>query len=185
VHLQGDRSGRLGVQQRAAQQLIGEALAGWIVVPVWMLLVHRASDCRWVIAWCTASYLISSDRWSESPSPIRQLRPGVCRTALGYVADMKLLYKPFGIVLGILAGLLSKKLFDVVWGIFDNEEPPKPTTQEADWPKVMAAAAVQGVTFKVTRAAVDRAGAKGWDHLFGVWPGEKRQEKSQASEAVR
>jgi pectin methylesterase-like acyl-CoA thioesterase len=98
---------------------------------------------------------------------------------------MKLLYKPFGIVLGLLAGLLSKKLFDVVWGLFDNEEPPKPTTQEADWPKVMAAAAVQGVTFKVTRAAVDRAGAKGWDHLFGVWPGEKRQEKSQAAEAVR
>ena len=34
------------------------------------------------------------------------------------------------------------------------------------------------------RAAVDRAGAKGWDHLFGVWPGEKRQEESQAAEAV-
>jgi hypothetical protein len=98
---------------------------------------------------------------------------------------MKLIYKPFGIVLGLLAGLASKKLFDVVWGIFDDEEPPKPTTQEADWPKILAAAAVQGVTFKVTRAAVDRAGAKGWDHLFGVWPGPKKQEKSQAAEAVR
>lgn len=98
---------------------------------------------------------------------------------------MKLVYKPFGIVLGILAGLLSKKLFEAVWGIFDDQEPPKPTTQEADWTKVLAAAAVQGVTFKVTRAAVDRAGAKGFDHLFGVWPGEQRAEKSQAAEAVR
>ena len=98
---------------------------------------------------------------------------------------MKLVYKPFGIVLGLMAGLASKKLFDVVWAIFDDEEPPKPTTQEADWPKVLAAAAVQGVTFKVTRAAVDRAGAKGWDHLFGVWPGPKEQEKSQAAAAVR
>ncbi|HEU4975008.1 MAG TPA: DUF4235 domain-containing protein [Baekduia sp.] len=98
---------------------------------------------------------------------------------------MKLVYKPFGIILGILAGLVSKKLFEVVWGIIDEEEPPKPTTQEADWPKVLAAAAVQGVTFKVTRAAVDRAGAKGFDHLFGVWPGEKRPQESEAAEAVR
>ena len=98
---------------------------------------------------------------------------------------MKLAYKPIGIILGLLAGLVSKKLFDVVWAMFDDEEPPKATTREADWSKVLAAAAVQGVTFKVTRAAVDRAGAKGWDHLFGVWPGEKHQEKSQAAEAVR
>jgi hypothetical protein len=98
---------------------------------------------------------------------------------------MKLIYKPFGIVLGIVAGLLSKKVFEAVWGILDKEEPPKPTTQDADWSKVLAAAAVQGVTFKVTRAAVDRAGAKGWDHLFGVWPGEKRPDKSQAAEIAR
>jgi hypothetical protein len=98
---------------------------------------------------------------------------------------MKLLYKPFGIVVGILAGLLSKKLFEVAWGVFDKEEPPKPTTKEADWPKVLGAAAVQGVTFKVTRAAVDRAAANGWEHLFGVWPGERRPDESQAARAVR
>ena len=98
---------------------------------------------------------------------------------------MKLIYKPFGILFGLLAGFLSKKLFDVVWGLFDDEEPPKPTTQETSWPKVVAAAAVQGVTFKVTRAAVDRAGATGYHHLTGVWPGEKRPDEAQAAEAVR
>src|SRR4051812_32494599 len=98
---------------------------------------------------------------------------------------MKLIYKPIGIVLGILAGLASKKVFEAVWGVFDNAEPPKPTTREADWPKVLAAAAVEGVTFKVTRAAVDRAGARGWHHVFGVWPGDEKQEKSQAGAAVR
>lgn len=98
---------------------------------------------------------------------------------------MKLFYRPFGIVFGILAGVLSEKLFNVVWSIFDNEEPPTPTTQEADWPKILAAAAVQGLTFNVTRAAVDRAGAKGWNHLFGIWPGDKRQDTSQAAKLVR
>ena len=98
---------------------------------------------------------------------------------------MKIVYKPFGIILGLIAGFVSKKLFNVVWGLFDKEEPPKPTTKERRWPKVIAAAAVQGVTFRVTRAAVDRVGAEGFEYFTGVWPGEKEQEKSQAAEAVR
>jgi hypothetical protein len=98
---------------------------------------------------------------------------------------MKLIYKPFGLTIGILAGLLSKKLFDVVWGVFDREEPPKPTTAEAKLPKVLAAAAVQGITFKVTRAIVDRSGAKAFHYLTGFWPGEPRPERSQAADALR
>jgi len=89
---------------------------------------------------------------------------------------MKLIYKPLGIIFGLLAGLVSKKIFEQIWGLVDKEEPPKPTTQEATWPKVLAAAAVQGITFKVTRAAVDRAGAKGFASLTGTWPGEQRPE---------
>jgi Protein of unknown function (DUF4235) len=87
---------------------------------------------------------------------------------------MKLIYKPFGIIFGILAGFLSKKLFDWIWSKFDDEEPPEATTEIAPLPKVLGAAALQGVTFKVTRAAVDRAGARGFAHLTGVWPGERR-----------
>lgn len=89
---------------------------------------------------------------------------------------MTLIYKPVGIVLGILAGLISKRLFEAVWSKIDDQEPPEPTTQRASWPKVLGAAAVQGVTFKVTRAAVDRAGAKGFAHVTGVWPGAKDPE---------
>jgi hypothetical protein len=86
---------------------------------------------------------------------------------------MKLIYKPFGIVLGLFAGFLGKKLFEQIWGMIDDYEPPKPTTQHANWPKVLGAAAVEGVAFKVTRAAVNRAGARSFEHLTGVWPGEK------------
>jgi Protein of unknown function (DUF4235) len=87
---------------------------------------------------------------------------------------MKLLYKPFGILFGLLAGFLARKVFDRVWALIDEEDPPKPTTQDATWPKVVAAAAVEGVTSRVTRAVVDRAGAKGFSTLTGTWPGEKR-----------
>ena len=98
---------------------------------------------------------------------------------------MKLVYKPFGIVIGILAGILSKKIFEAVWGIFDKEEPPRPTTLETTWPKVLGAAVVQGVTFKVTRAVVDRATATGYARLTGTWPGKEKADESQAAEAVR
>jgi Protein of unknown function (DUF4235) len=86
---------------------------------------------------------------------------------------MGLLYKPIGIVLGIVAGLLGKRVFDFVWTKVDDEEPPEATTQQTTWGRVLAAAAVQGVIFKTIRVAVDRWGAIGWHYLTGNWPGEK------------
>lgn len=96
---------------------------------------------------------------------------------------MKLVYKPIAIVLGLIAGFAARKLFDRLWGLIDSDDPPKPTTLEATWPKVLAAAAIEGVTMKVTRAAVDRAGAKGFASLTGSWPGEKPADaEKQAAE---
>jgi hypothetical protein len=89
---------------------------------------------------------------------------------------MKLLYKPFGIVIGILAGILARQVFNQVWGYIDDREPPKPTTLESSWGRVLGAAFVQGATFAVTKAAVNRSGAKGFHHLTGIWPGERRPE---------
>lgn len=89
---------------------------------------------------------------------------------------MTLIYKPIAVLLGLLAGIVSKKIFDQVWGLIDDQEPPKPNTELATWPKVLAAAAVQGVTFRVTRAAVERAGAKAFAGVTGAWPGEKEPE---------
>jgi len=89
---------------------------------------------------------------------------------------MGLIYKPFGIMLGILAGLLGKRLFNFAWTKIDDREPPEPTTEETSWRRLLAASAVQGVIFKLTRVVVDRYGAVGWRYLTGVWPGERRPE---------
>jgi hypothetical protein len=87
---------------------------------------------------------------------------------------MGLIYKPFGLILGLLGGLLGKRIFDFAWEKIDDEDPPKGTTEEAGWGKVLAAAALQGVIFKTVRVVIDRYGAIGWSYLTGVWPGEKR-----------
>jgi hypothetical protein len=92
---------------------------------------------------------------------------------------MKLLYKPFGIIFGILGGLLGKRLFDFVWTKIDDEEPPEATTEEAQWGKIVVAAALEGMIFKATRAVIDRQGARGWYYLTGSWPGEKRPDPDE------
>jgi hypothetical protein len=87
---------------------------------------------------------------------------------------MGLIYKPFGIVLGIIGGLLGKKVFDFVWTKIDDQDPPKATTADTSWRRVLAAAAVQGMIFRSVRVTVDRWGAIAWHYLTGIWPGEKR-----------
>ena len=85
-----------------------------------------------------------------------------------------LIYKPFGVLFGVLAGVIGKRLFDFVWTKIDDEEPPEPTTEETTWGRVIMTAAIQGVIFRVTRFVVARYGAIGFHYLTGVWPGEKR-----------
>lgn len=101
------------------------------------------------------------------------MRPNMAVRRVGYRPRMGLIYKPFGIAVALVAGFLSTKIFNAIWARIDDQEPPKPTTQQADWPKIITAAALQGVVFKVVRAVVDREGAKGWYYLTGSWPGEK------------
>ena len=92
---------------------------------------------------------------------------------------MGLIYKPFGFVLGIIGGLVGKQLFDYVWTKIDRQEPPEATTENATWVRVLAAAAVHGMIFKVVRVVLDRYGAISWRHLTGVWPGEKRPDPDE------
>jgi hypothetical protein len=86
-------------------------------------------------------------------------------------------YKPIGLLLGILAGMVGRKVFDFVWSKFDEEKAPKPTTKNAPLPKILGAAAIQGLIFRVVKTGVDRAGARGFEHLTGVWPGEQYPER--------
>ncbi|HLM50162.1 MAG TPA: DUF4235 domain-containing protein [Solirubrobacteraceae bacterium] len=91
---------------------------------------------------------------------------------------MKLVYKPFGIIVGLAAGYLGRFLFSKVWEAVADEEPPEPTTRETSWGKVIAVGAVQGLIVRATAVAVNRAGAIAWEHLTGTWPGEEEPDPS-------
>lgn len=86
----------------------------------------------------------------------------------------RILFAPVSITGGLIAGLFAKKIFDFVWGLVDDEEPPAPKDRETNWPKLLAALVVQGAIFKAMRGFADRSSRKGFYRLTGSWPGEKR-----------
>jgi hypothetical protein len=90
---------------------------------------------------------------------------------------MKLLFAPFSIVAGFLAGFLGKKIFEQVWALFDDEEPPESEHRDAEWGKVIAAAAIEGAIFRATKEAVDRGARVAFANATGTWPGDERPEQ--------
>jgi Protein of unknown function (DUF4235) len=85
----------------------------------------------------------------------------------------KLLYKPVGIVTGMLGGMVAGAVFKQVWkAVAGEDEAPRPTDARRGWREALLAAAFHGAIFAVVRAAVDRGAAEGTRKLTGVWPGE-------------
>lgn len=93
---------------------------------------------------------------------------------------MKILYKPFSIVAGLIGARIAKAIFKALWARIDDAEPPKATTENASFPKVIGAAALEAATMAGVGAAVDRAGAATFHHLTGIWPGDHEQEPAES-----
>jgi Protein of unknown function (DUF4235) len=90
---------------------------------------------------------------------------------------MKILYKPFALIAGLIGARVAKVIFRGLWSRVDDSDPPKPTTAGASFGKVVGAAAMEAATMAAVGAAVDRAGARTFQHLTGIWPGDKPEPK--------
>jgi hypothetical protein len=90
---------------------------------------------------------------------------------------MKLIFAPISIVLGLIAGSIGKKIFEQIWGLIDDEEPPKPEHREFSWPKMIAALAVEGAIFRLAKGLVDHGTRNSFAKLTGSWPGEEAPER--------
>lgn len=87
----------------------------------------------------------------------------------------RLIYKPLGLIVSVLGGIVAGRIFKGVWGrVAHEEEAPKATDERKGWGEVVAAATVQGAVFGGVKAAIDRAGANGFKHLTGAWPGRTK-----------
>ncbi|MCV7301067.1 DUF4235 domain-containing protein [Mycobacterium barrassiae] len=79
-------------------------------------------------------------------------------------ATSKALYKPLSIATSVAGGLLAGKVFTEIWQRVSpsDQEPPEPKDLTRSTREALVAAAIQGLIFGLVRAAVDRAGAKGY-----------------------
>jgi hypothetical protein len=94
----------------------------------------------------------------------------------------KVAYKPFGLILGLLGGLLAGKVFGLVWKQMSGEdETPQPLSDEYSTREVLLAAAVQGAIFGLIKTAIDRYGMKGVRRFLDapLPPAQRRVEQAR------
>lgn len=85
----------------------------------------------------------------------------------------KVVYRPIGLVSGVLAGMVSGAVFKQVWKrVAGEDDAPDALQSEYRMREVILAAALQGAIFAATKAAIERAGARGFTRLTGAWPGD-------------
>ncbi|HEV7616115.1 MAG TPA: DUF4235 domain-containing protein [Solirubrobacterales bacterium] len=85
---------------------------------------------------------------------------------------MKILFAPIGIVTGLLAGLAAQKLFERLWAVIDDEEPPEPDQRQVPVVKLVAALLLEGAIFRLAKGVADHGVRRGVTRLTGRWPGE-------------
>jgi hypothetical protein len=91
---------------------------------------------------------------------------------------MKVAFIPISLLGGLLAGLIGRKIFDVIWGKVDEEEPPHPDHREISLAKLAVALAIEGAIFRLVKGLFDHAARRGFARMTGTWPGEEQPEKA-------
>jgi len=90
----------------------------------------------------------------------------------------RVLFAPLSIIGGILAGLVGSKIFEFIWGRFDDAEPPEPKTRDTSWLKLGIALALQGAIFRLVRGAFDHGARRAFFKGTRTWPGEAEPDKA-------
>jgi hypothetical protein len=89
---------------------------------------------------------------------------------------MKVIFTPFSIGAGLVAGLVARKLFEAQWGMFAGEQAPDPKHREIDHGKLVVALLAEGAVVRTIRGLTDHGLRQGFARATGSWPGEERPE---------
>jgi hypothetical protein len=90
---------------------------------------------------------------------------------------VKIVFTPVSIVLGLIAGIVGQKIFEQLWRLVDDKEPPSPEHREFSWPKLVAALLVEGAIFRLVKGLTDHGARRTFAKATGAWPGEEAPER--------
>ncbi|HKF80868.1 MAG TPA: DUF4235 domain-containing protein [Thermoleophilaceae bacterium] len=88
----------------------------------------------------------------------------------------KIVFVPISVIGSLIAGFLAKKIFEQVWGLIDEEEPPESEHRRASWGKLIVAAALEGAILRAVRIVADHSSRKAFAGVTGSWPGAEEPE---------
>ena len=90
----------------------------------------------------------------------------------------KLLFIPFSVIGGMIAGTVSKKTFEALWGVIDDQEAPEPKYRDVSLVKLVSALLLQGAIVRAIRGLFDHGSRQAFQRLTGSWPGEEQPEQA-------
>jgi len=88
----------------------------------------------------------------------------------------KLLFIPFSVIGGILAGVVGKKTFEALWSAIDDQQAPDPEHREISLKKLIPALVLEGAIFRAVRGLFDHGSRQAFQKLTGSWPGDEHPE---------
>ncbi|HWI95354.1 MAG TPA: DUF4235 domain-containing protein [Solirubrobacterales bacterium] len=91
---------------------------------------------------------------------------------------MKIVFTPVSVVLGLIAGIIGQKIFEKLWSVVDDQEPPSPEHREFSWPKLVTALLVEGAIFRLVKGLTDHGARRAFAKATGTWPGEEAPEQN-------
>jgi hypothetical protein len=90
----------------------------------------------------------------------------------------KVLFIPFSVIGGLIAGAVSKKTFEALWGVIYDDEAPEPKHRDISLKKLIPALVLQGAIFRAIRGLFDHGTRQAFQRLTGTWPGDEQPEKA-------
>jgi len=87
----------------------------------------------------------------------------------------KILYRPVGLASSIVGGIVAGQVFKQIYKRVapgHPDDPPTPLQSEYRLRELVLASLLQGAIFSVTKALIDRGGARVFQKWTGEWPGD-------------
>jgi hypothetical protein len=88
----------------------------------------------------------------------------------------RILFVPVSMAAGFIAAFAGKAIFERVWALIDEQDPPEPENRDVSLPKLAVALALEGAIFRAVRGMVDHGARRSFARTMGTWPGEGHPE---------